>query len=103
MATKLEKSIHREMIANGILAGRDVGRIIVSLEAGDLITFRQKGKRTRYTVPLQAVMNLALMNHLVGRYQAEIDNYNSGRRKKRPRKPTISIFNPMLLKALKTA
>lgn len=108
MATKLHKPIHREMISNGHLAGRDVGRMIVTLEPGDILTFRQKGKRTRYSVPLSACMNLALMNHLVEQYQEKMNNYAIKKkaglgRVKRPRKPNISMFNPILLKALKVA
>lgn len=108
MATILHKPIHREMICNGHLAGRDVGRVIVTLEPGDILTFRQKGKRTRYSVPLQACMNLALMNYLVENYQKKMNNYSIKKkaglgRPKRPRKPNISVFSPILVKALKIA
>jgi len=52
--TTLKKPIHRT--TQGSHYGR---QLVVTLEPFDLITIRQKGRRTRYTLPLTAVYDLA--------------------------------------------
>ena len=60
MATLLTKDIVRECLAatTSEFPGR---KLIVTLEAGDMVSFRAKGKRYKYSVPLQAVYNMALI------------------------------------------
>ena len=60
MATLLSKDIVRECLAatTSEFPGR---KLVVTLEAGDMISFRAKGKRYKYSVPLQAVYNMALI------------------------------------------
>ena len=71
MAVKLLKSISRELVYP------DRGKtLIVSLEPGDIITYRQKGKRTKYSVSLHKVQLLALMESLLQKHQDKLSQYN---------------------------
>lgn len=105
MATKLFKPITRELIARGNIGGRDIGTVIVTIEAPDMITFRMKGKRLRYTTSLHNCMTLAFVNFLMSNYRERVDLYESKRKAgykvKRPNKPNVGIFSPVILKALK--
>lgn len=101
MATKLTKPIERELLYT------DRGRtVIISLEPGDLITFRQKGKRTRYSVSLHKVQLLGLMQHLFDKYHERVDVYHKKKAAgyknlKRPKPPTLSMFSKFYQEALK--
>jgi len=51
--TLLHKAVKRE--TRGLIQGR---QLVITLEPGDMITIRQKGRRTRYTVTIEAVYAL---------------------------------------------
>ena len=93
MATKLIKPITRELIYT------DRGRtIIVTLEPGDVITYRFKGKKTKYSVSLHKVQLLALMQGILDSYQEKVVLYNKKKAAgyknlKKPKRPTLSMFN----------
>ena len=65
MATLLMKELSRETLAVTNHKGQ---KMIITLEPGDVLTFRAKGKRTSYSVPIQACYNLALI-HTVNSWQ----------------------------------
>ena len=93
MATKLLKPVERE------LTYTDRGRvIIVTLEPGDVITYRFKGKRTRYSVSLHKVQLLGLMQMLLDKHHERMDTYNRKKAAgyknlKKPKPPSLSMFN----------
>jgi len=97
MATKLLRPVKREM-----LVGDDRGRpMIVTLEPGDMISFRLKGKKTTYTVPLHSCFYLGLMNKMQEEYKDKLDTYNMKKnagykRMKKPRKPSWAMFTKRL-------
>jgi len=101
MATKLIKSVKREMLAT------DRGRtLIVELEPGDILTFRAKGKKQRYSVSLHKAFNLALMQFLTENYNAKMADYKAKqkagyKRLRSPKKPTVSMFSKEYRIALK--
>lgn len=101
MATKLIKDIHRETLAVTDLKGNIQ---IVSLKGGDMMEFRSKGKRFRYSVPLQACYHMALIFTAQQWYKEKLAKYikdkKAGRRVKRPR-PLSPIFSPKLYEALR--
>lgn len=93
MATKLLKPITRELVYT------DRGRtIIVTLEPGDIITYRFKGKKTKYSVSLHKVQLIALMQGILDIYHEKMEQYNqkkaAGHKNlKRPKRPTLAMFN----------
>jgi len=93
MATKLLKPVTRELVQT------DRGRtIIITIEPPDQITYRYKGKRTRYSVSLHNVQLLALMRSLYDKYLEKLDLYHkkkaAGYKKlKKPKPPSMSMFN----------
>jgi len=93
MATKLTKPVVRELILN------DRGRtVIVTIEPPDMITFREKGKGTRYSVSLHKVQLLGLMQYLFDKYREKKEIYlrkkSAGYKKiRRPKIPSIQMFN----------
>lgn len=97
MATKLLKPVKREM-----LMGDDRGRpMIVTLEPGDMLTFRLKGKKTTYSVPLHSCFYLAMMNKMQEEYTEKMEDYkvkqSAGfKRLKKPRKPSWAVFSQRL-------
>ena len=101
MATLLTKPISRETLAVTDHPGR---KIIVTLEPGDMITFRAKGKRTAYEVPLAACYNLALIFTVTSWYKQKMKVYKEkqklGIRSRKPRKIS-AIFNQKYYEALK--
>ena len=66
MATKLKKSVAREVSGwciKGLfgMGGRsDCKPLIVGLEPGPVLTFREKGRRKVYEIDLESVFNLAV-------------------------------------------
>ena len=57
--TKLTNPVLRECV------WRDGGRpIVVGLEPGDLITFRRKGTRRQYALPISAAYAMAVKAHV---------------------------------------
>lgn len=91
--TKLTKPITRELVY------ADRGRtILVTLEPPDLITYRFKGKRTRYTVSLHKVQLLALMQSLIDKKTEKLEIYNKKKAAgyknlKKPKPVTLAMFN----------
>jgi len=73
---------------------------IVTLNPDATITFREKGKRTRFTASLAGCYNLAMITQAEQNYKERMENYN--RRKKLgvkgircPKRPTLAdMFNP---------
>lgn len=96
MPTKLLKPIKRELVA----ATRTGRTLIAELEPGDEITFREKGKRTRYTCSLHACYRVAIMQHLRDEYVAKLELYKAGRRTRKPKPPTFGAFARELQLAL---
>ena len=101
MATLLMKPVSRETLAVTDHPGR---KIIVTLEPGDTISFRAKGKRTSYEVPLQACYFLALIYTVNANYRERMkvwkEKKKNGQRCRTPRKIS-AIFNQMYYEALK--
>lgn len=101
MALKLIKPIKRELLAT------QRGKVmVIEIEPGDEITFRVKGKRTRYTVSLHKVYNLALMAFLQENYNTRLAEYNvkkkyGYKRVRRPKPPNLSIFSKEYLISLR--
>ena len=101
MATLLMKPISRETLAVTDYPGR---KIIVTLEPGDTISFRAKGKRTSYEVPLQACYNLALIFTVNFWYKEKMkvwkEKKKMGYRCRKPKKMS-AIFSQQYYEALK--
>jgi hypothetical protein len=101
MATKLLKDINRETLAVTDMKGNTQ---IVTLQAGDVLRFRSKGKRFSYSVPLAACFNLAIIYTAQQWYKERLARYlqgkKEGRKMKRPRQ-LPKIFNSKLYEALK--
>lgn len=77
--------------------------LIVELGIGDTITFRSKGKRTKFTMHLSNVYYMAMINHLQERQQEKLKAWKGkkegGMRTKRPRALRIPT-SPDMLQAL---
>ena len=101
MATKLVKSVTRECLAATDSKGRT---LMITLEAGDEIKLRAKGKRYAYTVPIQAVYYLALINHVTTRHKLRVAEWKQKRKDGiRCRKPSHMprVFSPAMYEALR--
>jgi hypothetical protein len=91
--TKLLKPVTRELVQ------KDRGRtVIITIEPPDQITYRYKGKRTRYSVSLHNVQLLALMRSLYDKYLEKEDIWKKKKAAgyknlKKPKPPTMSMFN----------
>ena len=101
MATKLINPVKRELLAT-----QRGQTMIVEIEPGDTITFRVKGKRTRYTVSLHKVYNLALMQFLLENYKVKLEAYKINKkyghkRLRKPKPPNMSMFSKEYLISLK--
>ena len=101
MATILMKRLSRETLAVTDQHGR---KMIVTLEPGDSISFRAKGKRTSYDVPLQACYNLALIFTVNSWYKKKMAEWKAkkkdGLRCRKPKKIS-AIFTQAYYEALK--
>jgi hypothetical protein len=58
MPTLLTKDIVREAYLATDIHGR---KLIITLKAGDMLSFRSKGRKISYEVPLAACFNMALI------------------------------------------
>ena len=101
MPVLLMKTITRECFATSDhVTGR---KLIVSLDAGDTISVRLKGRRTRYTVPVKAIMYMGIANYLEEAFKAKIKRHSErkalGLRTRRPRRPSM-IFRKQIYEAL---
>lgn len=96
MATLLTKPVTRECL------GRTAqGTLMVTLEPGDMLVFRRKGKRTRYEVSLHNCEVLAWMQDANARFQAKVAAWEAnGKRGRKPRRPNLGIYSPHLRAAL---
>ena len=101
MATLLTKSIHRECLAVTDMTGR---KQIITLEPGDMLAFRSKGKRMTYSVPIAACYNLALIFTVNSWYRDKMKVWKEkkklGVRCRKPKKIS-SIFNQKYYEALR--
>ncbi|KKL46943.1 hypothetical protein LCGC14_2340540 [marine sediment metagenome] len=101
MATLLTKSLNRQTLAVTDHVGRP---IVVTLEAGDMISFRARGKRYRYSVSLAAVYNLAIIStvneHHKERVKVWKEKKKLGIRCRKP-KPLPYIFSKQYFEALR--
>lgn len=96
MATILTKPIRRQLAAaDGY--GR---RHIVELEPGDMISFRLKGRRQRYSCSLWACERVAIMQHLVEEHKRKAEEAKAGLRKRKPKPLNLSAFARHLQLAL---
>jgi len=103
MATKLNKRITRELI----LPDEYGNTIMVELEPGDQISFRVKGRKTRYTVSLHKVFMLAFIQFMIEKYNEKLSIYKRKKdvgykRIKRPKKPPIHLFRKEMQLILST-
>lgn len=101
---KLDKTISREMFLPVSILSRSLGTMIVSIKPGDLIEFRQKGKKTRFEVSLHSVFMLALLNSLTEHNKSRLQDYEikrkAGIRARKPKKVYLNQFHPNLVKCL---
>lgn len=99
MATKLIKEITREAMS------RNGAPLLVTLCPGDVISFRYKGKRTRFELSIGHALNLAKLITIEKMYQEKLEEYNrkrkAGMRVKRPKRPSL-FMNKMYHRALKS-
>lgn len=96
MATKLNKT--RKTRKGGLtmsnvtreLASTDSkgNPLIITLEAGDYISFRPKGHRTVFTVHAKTVYYMGMANFLIERHQKKMEEYN------RKKKAKLKIKKP---------
>lgn len=94
MATRLLNPVRRETLAN------DRPKLIVSLEPGDIIAFRQKGKRTTYEVSVHQCQVLAMNQFRAEQYSKDMKAYKEGRRKRKPKAPQFHFFSRSIRAAL---
>lgn len=96
MATLLLKTIKRQLLA----PDRRGRALIVEIEPGDMVSFRQKGKRTRYTISLHSCYQLAIAQDMQNRYTAKMEAHKADKRKRRPRPPSFGMFVDQIRAAL---
>lgn len=101
MAVKLLKKVSRETFS---IEGRKRRPVIVSIEPGDVLTFRAKGSRKTTEIYLG---HCYVLSQIVGadrEYKKRLEAYNekkkSGRKAKRPKKPFLP-FSKMYFDAIK--
>ena len=102
--TKLTKTIKRELIASPDFKKRPM---FVELMAGDRISFRLKGKKTRYEVSLHKVFLIAVMQKLNDEFLDkkalyELKKAAGHKRLRKPKKPSYAFFSMELRKVLST-
>jgi hypothetical protein len=100
MATPLTKPVRRELRS----ADRKGRALIVTLEPGDILTFRPKGAKRTISVYLGHAFNLANIMTANQEYLDRIKQYNAdrsiGKRRRRPTKPSWP-FSKVYYEALK--
>lgn len=100
MATKLLKPVKRELFSTD----RRGVTLVVTLEPGDCISFRSKGKRTSHEIYLGHCYMLAQIMSADKRFKEAVDNYKKKKaagyaRLKKPRRPSVP-FNKIYFDAL---
>lgn len=68
MATKLNKKVERETFT-----WFQRGQVMVALLPGDLIEFRQKGKRKRFVLPIDAAFSVAVKMEVAAQKKAKVE------------------------------
>lgn len=96
MATRLLKPVKREL-----LASNRNRTLIAELEPGDTVSFRYKGKRTRYEISLHSCFTLAVLQKIQEEYTIKAEKYKAGTLKRKPKMPTFHHFDLRLRMALK--
>lgn len=94
--TKLLKSLKRELVfTNG-----QSRTVIVELEPGDIISFRVKRKKERFSVSLHSVYQLALVTTMKKKYAERLNEYKAkrkaGYRARKPKPPTLPFGKTIL-------
>ena len=85
-------------------AGKD---FIISLNADNTLSFREKGRRTEFRVHLSACHNLAIIDEAMQQYYKAKELYESRKklgfkRMRVPKKPAVhEIFSPKYAEALR--
>jgi hypothetical protein len=101
MPTLLTKDIKRETLSVTDLRGQTM---VVTLKAGDMLSFRPRGKRKSYEVPLQGCYHMALIFTAHETYKQRLKEYEDKRklgiRARRPKK-VPRIFSERAYQALK--
>lgn len=102
MATKLTKSVKREMLSSAESHGKHRGKpIIVELLPGDEISFRVKGTRMAYSIYLGHCFRLAQIQTTETNYRDAMVRYkNRGLKRMRKPKRIALPFNSIYFKAL---
>lgn len=111
MATKLLKTITRETLALTTARGKYGDKpILVSLEGGDMLSFRIKGTQQVFKVSLGHALNLAIMITMESQYRVKLDTYKDKVKLKKkgqylgrvvkPKRPAMP-FNKIYFKATK--
>jgi hypothetical protein len=101
MATKITKKLTRELLQTDRF-GRT---LLIELNPDDTISFRLKGKKTRYTVSLLKCFNMAIVESVLSEYKEKADTYKlkkdiGYKRIKRPKKPQLGMVNKWIQKIL---
>lgn len=100
MATRLEKPVTRQTMSTD----RKGRALLVTLEPGDMLTFRAKGKRTRYSIYIGHCYSLAQLMTAETDYSDKLKAYkakkDAGQRAVRPKKPSMP-FSKIYFDALK--
>lgn len=108
MATKLNKKVTMELVQTGVrVRGGKYASLLVTLEPGDMITFRAKGTRRRFSISLGHCMNLAEIMDAEHKHKEALELHNlkkkAGIRSRRPKKPGMwyaKIYYDALRKGL---
>lgn len=96
MATKLTKNVKRELLASN--RGKTV---IAEMEPGDILTFRYKGKRTKYEISLHSCFTLSVLNKIQEEYMNKLERHKAGLIKRKPKAPSFNHFDLRLRMALR--
>lgn len=102
MATRISKPVRREMFVNK-------GLFIVTLHPDSTISFREKGKRTRYACHLNAAFNCAIISFVQDDFDERMNKYEEKKkygvkRLRRPKKPNLTgIFSKQYQVAIKNS
>lgn len=99
MATKLQTTVRRELIGSN----RYTGTLIVELQPGDVLEFREKGTRRRYDISLHNVFLAAVMNTRQRDHAQRVKQWEAaGKRGRRPKAPNYSHMPGLLRRAIST-
>lgn len=103
MATILKKAVRRQLLSSTDRKGR---AILVTLEPGDMISFRPKGSKRSVSVYLGHCMSLAQIVTLESEYNAKVKEYQLRKKAgakgiRRPKKPCLP-FGKIYFQALKS-